>query len=96
MWGTVWGTGGQAVSQKVLEETEAAEGLRGNVGKGLRPGLGPQQTRAWEGWGQRATPARWETAAAVVQTWTEREDRAGKEPQEPEKECGASPGVPGG
>ena len=97
MWETVWGTGGQAVSQKVLEETEAAEGPRGNVGKGLRPGFGPQQTRAWEGWGQRATPARWETgAAAVVQTRTEREDRAGKERQEPERDCGASPGVPGG
>ena len=41
VWETVWGTGGQAVSQKVLEETEAAEGPRGNVGKGLRPGFGP-------------------------------------------------------
>ena len=52
------GGGGQAARQKVLVETGAAKGLRGEVGKGLRPGFGPQQTRAWAGWGLRAAPAR--------------------------------------
>lgn len=41
-------------------------------------------------------PSRETGAAAAVQTRTEREDRVGREPQEPEGNCGASPGVPRG
>ena len=52
------GGGGQAARQKVLVETGEAKGLRGEVGKGLRPGFGPQQMRAWAGWGCGPHPPR--------------------------------------